>query len=93
MEPPNRITPVRLYKNSERQRLARWPNYNENNPNMIYEHYTSEPRALRGYEIKIQSILDTTTILGEVTLEKVIDSGDKFVKGRGRTRRNIPSSI
>ena len=29
-----------------------------------------------------QSILDTTTILGEVTLEKVIDSGDKFVKGK-----------
>ena len=82
MEPPNRITPARLYKNSERQRLARWPNYNENNPNMIYKHYTSEPRALRGYEIKIQSILDTTTILGEVTLEKVIDSGDKFVKGK-----------
>ena len=28
-----------------------------------------EPRELRGYEIKIQSILDTT-ILGEVTFRK-----------------------
>ena len=88
MEPPNRIAPPRLYQNGKRQILARWPNYNEKNPYMIYEHYRSEPRELRGYEIKIQSILDTTTILGEVTLEKVIDGGDKFVKekvGRGGT--------
>ena len=30
----------------------------------------------------MQSILDTTTILGEVTIRKVIDSGDKFIKGK-----------
>jgi len=82
MEPPSRIAPPRLYQKGNRQILARWPNHNEKNPYMIYEHYRSEPRELRGYEIKIQSILDTTTILGEVTLEKVIDSGDKFVKGK-----------
>ena len=55
---------------------------------MLYKHYTSKPRPLRGYEIKVQSILDKTCILGEVTLEKVIDPGDAFknVKdGRGGT--------
>ena len=82
MEPPNRIPPARLYQGGERQILARWPNCNEYNSYMIYKHYTSVPRELRGYEIKIQSILDSTTILGEVTLEKVIDSGDKFVAGK-----------
>ena len=50
---------------------------------MVYEHYTSEPRALRGYERKVQSILDKTSILGEVTLEKVIDPGDIFKKTKG----------
>ena len=50
---------------------------------MVYEHYTSEPRALRGYEIKVQSILDKISIPGEVTLEKVIDPGDIFKKTKG----------
>jgi len=88
LEPPNRIPPPRLYKENKRQTLARWPNYNESSSYMVYEHYTPEPRALRGYEIKVQSILNKTSILGEVTLEKVIDPGDAFKKvkgGRGGT--------
>ena len=88
LEPPSRIPPPRLYKGSERQTLARWPNYNKASSYMLYKHYTSKPRPLRGYEIKVQSILDKTSILGEVTLEKVIDPGDAFknVKdGRGGT--------
>ena len=87
LEPVNRIPPP-LYKDSERQILARWPNYNEASPYMLYKHYASEPRPLRGYEIKVQSILDKISILGELTLEKVIDPGDAFknVKdGRGGT--------
>ena len=83
LEPPNRIPPPRLYKENKRQTLARWPNYNDHSPYMVYEHYTSEPRALRGYERKVQSILDKTSILGEVTLEKVIDPGDIFKKKKG----------
>ena len=83
LEPPNRIPPPRLYKENKRQTLARWPNYNDHSPYMVYEHYTSEPRALRGYERKVQSILDKTSILGEVTLEKVIDPGDIFKKTKG----------
>ena len=88
LEPPNRIPPPRLYKDNDRQRLARWPNYNDHSPYMVYEHYTTEPRALRGYEIKVQSILDKISIPGEVTLKKVIDQGDIFKKvkgGRGGT--------
>tara|TARA_Y100000385_G_scaffold48534_1_gene45072 strand:+ start:4584 stop:6725 length:2142 start_codon:yes stop_codon:yes gene_type:complete len=88
LEPSGRIPPPRLYKGDERQTLARWPNQNEASPYMLYEHYTSEPRPLRGYEIKVQSILDKTSILGEVTLEKLIDPGDAFKKvkgGRGGT--------
>ncbi len=88
LEPPNRIPPPRLYKDDDRQRLARWPNYNDHSPYMVYEHYTTEPRALRGYEIKVQSILDKISIPGEVTLKKVIDQGDIFKKvkgGRGGT--------
>jgi hypothetical protein len=88
LEPPGRVPPPRLYKEDKRQALARWPNYNEASPYMLYEHYTSEPRPLRGYEIKVQSILDKTSILGELTLEKVIDPGDAFKKvkgGRGGT--------
>ena len=88
LEPPDRIPPPRLYKENERQTLARWPNYNESSPYMVYEHYTPEPRPLRGYEIKVQSILDKISIPGEVTLEKVIDPGDALKKvkgGRGGT--------
>ena len=88
LEPPNRIPPPLLYKDNDRQRLARWPNYNDHSPYMVYEHYTTEPRALRGYEIKVQSILDKISIPGEVTLKKVIDQGDIFKKvkgGRGGT--------
>ena len=88
LEPPNRIPPPRLYKGDDRQRLARWPNYNDHSPYMVYKHYTTEPRALRGYEIKVQSILDKISIPGEVTLKKVIDQGDIFKKvkgGRGGT--------
>ena len=83
MEPPNRIPPPRLYKENKRQTLARWPNYNDHSPYMVYEHYTPEPRALRGYELKVQSILDKISIPGEVTLEKVIDPGDIFKKTKG----------
>ena len=88
LEPPNRIPPPLLYKDNDRQRLARWPNYNDHSPYMVYKHYTTEPRALRGYEIKVQSILDKISIPGEVTLKKVIDQGDIFKKvkgGRGGT--------
>ena len=83
LEPPKRIPPPRLYKDNDRQRLARWPNYNDHSPYMVYKHYTSEPRALRGYEIKVQSIIDKISIPGEVTLEKVIDPGDIFKKTKG----------
>ena len=88
LEPTYRIPPPLLYKDNDRQRLARWPNYNDHSPYMVYKHYTTEPRALRGYEIKVQSILDKISIPGEVTLKKVIDQGDIFKKvkgGRGGT--------
>jgi hypothetical protein len=89
MEPPDRIPPVMLYIGGERMHLARWPNIDEQSPYMVYKHYTAEPRPLKGYEVKIQSILDHTQLPGEVTLSRVIDPGDAAGKkghsGRGGT--------
>ncbi len=88
LEPKDRVPPVALYIGGERMRLARWPNMNEESPFMVYKHYTPEPRPLKGYEVKIQSILDHTQIPGELTLSKVLDPGDSAKKnptGRGGT--------
>ena len=38
LEPPGRVPPPRLYKENKRQTLARWPNYNEASPFMLYKH-------------------------------------------------------
>ena len=88
LEPPDRVPPVALYIDGTRQRLARWPNHGEDSPYMSYQHYTAEPRPLQGYELKVQSILDTSKLPGEVTLTRVIDPGDAArnnKNGRGGT--------
>jgi hypothetical protein len=88
MEPPARIPPVMLYIGGKRMQLARWPNQGVESPFMVYKHFTTTPRPLKGYELKIQSILDQTRLPGEVTLTKVIDPGDiarKNPNGRGGT--------
>ena len=96
IEPEDRIPPVSLSIGGKRMILARWPNPAELSPYMEYRHYLPEERELRGYELKIQSIIDKVKLPGEVTYQSVINPGDKIIresrkvtkeslKGRGGT--------
>ncbi len=75
MEKKQRVPPAQLYVDGVRMRLARWPNHNVLDPSLVYQHHLKEDRPLNLYEKKVQSILDHTTILGQVGLSKVIDPG------------------
>jgi len=92
MEPEDRIPPASLSVGGKRMILARWPNPDVESPYMIYQHYLPEPRALRGYELKMQSIIDVVKLPGDVTYTEVIDPGEKFslsgnYQGKGGTIR------
>lgn len=69
--------PMSLIINDKRMPLARWPNVDAENPHMIYKHYLREDRPLRGYEKKIQGIIDKTRLPGDTSYLSVIDAGDE----------------
>lgn len=91
MEAKDRVPPASLAVDGDRMVLARWPNVGEESPFMVYQHYLPEARPLKGYELKIQSIIDKTRFAGEVGLTRVIDTGGKargtrdLGKGKGGT--------
>ena len=85
IEPEDRIPPVSLSIGGKRMILARWPNPAELSPYMEYRHYLPEERELRGYELKVQSIIDVVKLPGDVTYQSVIDPGDQI----DRTSRSV----
>ena len=80
MEPRDRVPPVTLTVAGQRMQLARWPNEGEESEFMVYRHYLPRKRKLRGYELKVQAIIDKVRLPGEVTYAKVIDPGPKFAE-------------
>ena len=85
---PDRIPPASLMINGERMDLARWPNADENSPYMTYRHFTPGQRPLKGYEKKVQKIIEKVSLAGDVTFTDVIDHGDharNTPKGKGGT--------
>ncbi|WP_168442571.1 right-handed parallel beta-helix repeat-containing protein [Pontiella desulfatans] len=74
-EPKDRVPPASLNIGGQRMTLARWPNAGEESPYMVYQHYLPEERPLRGYELKVQEIIEKVRLPGEVTLSNVIDPG------------------
>ena len=87
MEPADRVPPVTLTIAGQRMQLARWPNKGEDSKFMVYRHYLPTKRKLRGYERKVQAIIDKVRLPGEVTYTRVIDPGPKFADLR-RARKN-----
>lgn len=86
IEPKNTVPPAFLTIASQRMHLARWPNLAEDSPYMVYQHYLEEPRELKGYERRVQEIIDSIQLPGELTFTKVIDPGDMHRDGeRGGT--------
>lgn len=79
-EPKDRIPPASLLISGERMILSRWPNLNEENPYMVYQHYLPEPRELRGYELKVQEVIEKVRLPGEVTYRRVVDPGGALRK-------------
>ena len=77
-EPEGRIPPAMLAVGGQRMTLARWPNPDEESLYLVYEHYLPEKRSLRGYEIRMQEIIDDITIEGHVGLVSVLDPGDNY---------------
>jgi hypothetical protein len=80
-EPKGRVPPASLNIGGQRMTLARWPNADEESPFMVYRHYVPEDRPLRGYELKVQSILEKIKLPGDVTLTRVIDPGESLRGG------------
>lgn len=74
---PNRTAPVSLTIGGQRMTLARWPNIGIESEYMTYQHYLDKPRALRGYEKKVQKIIEKFRLPGQVTYLSVPDVGDK----------------
>jgi hypothetical protein len=87
MEPKDRVPPPTLVIAGQRMTLARWPNTNEHSPYMVYRHYVPEERAPRGYELKVQAIIDRIRLPGAVTYAKVIDPGESFAGTRDFSAR------
>jgi len=81
IEPKGRVPPASLIIGGRRMTLARWPNAGEESPYMVYRHYLPEERPLKGYELKVQSILDKIKLPGHVTLTRVIDPGESLRRG------------
>ncbi|VGO19621.1 right-handed parallel beta-helix repeat-containing protein [Pontiella sulfatireligans] len=81
MEPEDRIPPASLNVGGQRMTLSRWPNKSEESPYMVYQHYLPEDRPLKGYELKVQAIIEKIKQPGDVTLAKVVDPGEKFRDG------------
>lgn len=75
-----RTPPVSLTTGGQRMHLARWPNVEEDSQYMVKQHYLKEPRPLKGYEKKVQKIIESVELTGEVGLTKVIDSGGRARK-------------
>lgn len=87
-KPQPKTAPMSLIIDDKRMPLARWPNADEHSPYMVYKHYLREDRALRGYEKKIQKIIDKTRLPGDVSYLSVTDPGDKAKQkpfGKGGT--------
>jgi len=81
LEPQDRVPPATLNIDGRRMTLARWPNANEQSPYMIYQHYLEEDRPLRGYELRVQEIIENVSLLGDVTLTRVVDPGGRAKHG------------
>lgn len=82
MEPKDRLPPATLSIAGRRMTLARWPNRGEESPFMVYQHYLADNRPLRGYEKKVQAIIDRTRLPGQVTLSRVLDPGESYSRTR-----------
>jgi hypothetical protein len=82
--PKDRIPPASLYVGGRRMTLARWPNPEADSPYMVYRHYLPEDRPMRGYELRVQEILDKIRLPGDVTLTRVVDPGDSARAGGTR---------
>ncbi|TWT85006.1 hypothetical protein CA13_64880 [Planctomycetes bacterium CA13] len=80
LEPKDRLPPATINIDGQRMTLARWPNADEQSPFMVYKHFLAEDRPLRGYELRVQEIIENLSLPGEVTLTRVVDPGGK---GRG----------
>ncbi len=83
-----RVAPVSLQVAGKRMTLARWPNVDEDSEFMTYQHYLPKNRPLRGYEKKVQAIIDNAHLPGDVTFTHVVDEGDSASqkpKGKGGT--------
>ena len=81
IEPKGSVPPASLKIAGQRMRLARWPNPDEESPYMVYKHYLEEERPLKGYEIRVQEIIDSVKLPGEVTYTKVIYPGNTHREG------------
>jgi hypothetical protein len=81
IEPKGAVPPASLKIAGQRMRLARWPNPDEASPYMVYKHYLEEERPLKGYEVRVQAIIDSVKLPGEVTFTKVVDPGSTHKEG------------
>ena len=81
IEPKGSVPPASLKIAGQRMRLARWPNPDEESPYMVYKHYLEKERPLKGYEVRVQEIIDSVKLPGEVTFTKVIHTGSTHREG------------